>query len=122
MGAVGRGRAACVAAHPYGVLVLGGHGLYVLVARRDRLREAVVAGAAVLVLGIPFWLTDLVLAGRFDVGVGGGGAKLGGPRCGRPLPVVAAGDATAGWRWVTLGSSSWLSASVWLVRRAKRGG
>ncbi len=31
------------------------------------------------VLGIPFWLTDLVLAGRFDVGVGGGGEKLGGP-------------------------------------------
>ena len=31
------------------------------------------------VVGIPFWLTDLVLAGRFDVGVGGGGDKLGGP-------------------------------------------
>ena len=24
-------------------------------------------------IGIPFWLTDLVLAGRFDAGVGGGG-------------------------------------------------
>ena len=30
-------------------------------------------------LGIPFWLTDLVLAGRFDVGVGAGGEKLDGP-------------------------------------------
>ena len=27
------------------------------------------------VLGIPFWLTDLVLAGRFDAGVGGGGGS-----------------------------------------------
>ena len=31
--------------------------------------------APLLVLGIPFWRTDLVLAGRFDVGVGGGGEK-----------------------------------------------
>ena len=93
---------ACVAAHPYGVLVLGGHGLYVLWARRDRLREAMVAGAALLVLGIPFWLTDLVLAGRFDVGVGGGGAKLGGPAAVAHYLWSAAGDATAGWRWVTL--------------------
>jgi len=93
---------ACVAAHPYGILVLGGHGLYVLWARRDRLREAIVAGLALLVLGIPFWLTDLVLAGRFDVGVGGGGAKLGGPSAVAHYLWSAAGDATAGWRWVTL--------------------
>ena len=44
--------------------------VFVLVARRDRLREALWAFGAVGVLGIPFWLTDLVLAGRFDVGVG----------------------------------------------------
>ena len=50
-----------------------------LAARRDRLRQAVIAFAAVAVVGTPFWLTDLVLAGRFDVGVGGHGAKLGGP-------------------------------------------
>ena len=42
-------------------------------------------------LGIPFWLTDLVLAGRFDAGVAGGSR----------LDVVeyvwqAAGDFTAG--------------------------
>ena len=77
-----------VAAHPYGVLVLGGQAAYVLLAARDRLREAIVAGAAVLVLGIPFWLTDLVLAGRFDVGVGGGGEKLGGPVGRRTLPLA----------------------------------
>jgi hypothetical protein len=39
------------------------------VARRERLREALWAFGAVAVLGIPFWLTDLVLAGRFDAGV-----------------------------------------------------
>ena len=86
-----------VAAHPYGVLLLGGQGLYVLVAHRERLRAAVVAGAAVLVLGIPFWLTDLVLADRFDVGVGGGGAKLGGPGAVVRYFWRSAGDATAGW-------------------------
>ena len=64
-----------VAAHPYGILLLAGQAVYVLLAARDRIRQAIVAGAAVLVLGIPFWLTDLVLAGRFDVGVGGGGAR-----------------------------------------------
>ena len=49
------------------------------VAQRDRLREAVWAFGAVAVIGIPFWLTDLVLAGRFDAGVGAGGDKLDGP-------------------------------------------
>jgi hypothetical protein len=36
------------------------------------LREAAWAFGAVAVLGIPFWLTDLVLAGRFDAGVAAG--------------------------------------------------
>jgi len=92
----------CVAAHPYGVLLLAGQGAYVLVAARDRLREAALAGAAVLVLGIPFWLTDLVLADRFDVGVGGGGEKLGGPGAVARYFWRSAGDATAGWWPVTL--------------------
>ena len=87
---------ATVATHPYGALVLASQGLY-LVLRRVRLREAVPAFGAVLVAGIPFWRTDFVLAGRFDVGVGGGGEKLGGP-----LPVLrylwtVAGDLSAGW-------------------------
>jgi len=69
---------ATVATHPYGALVLGSQVVFVVV-RRERLREAALAGTAVAVLGTPFWITDLVLAGRFDVGVGGGGAKLGGP-------------------------------------------
>jgi Dolichyl-phosphate-mannose-protein mannosyltransferase len=89
---------AVVAAHPYGVLVLAGHGLYVVTSRRDRLGSAAAAGGTLLVLGTPFWLTDLVLAGRFDVGVGGGGAKLGGPLAIADYLWSAAGDATAGWR------------------------
>lgn len=86
-----------VAAHPYGALVLTGQGLYVLLARRDRLREATVAFGAVLVAGIPFWITDFVLAGRFEVGVGGGGAQLGGVDAVASYLWRAAGDATAGW-------------------------
>src|SRR5262249_10208379 len=70
---------ATVASHPYGVLVLGAQGLFVLLAHRSALRPAVLAFGAVLVAGIPFWLTDLVLAGRFDVRVGSGGAQLGAP-------------------------------------------
>ena len=68
-----------VASHPYGALVLAAQAVFVLAARRDRLRQRSIAFAAVAFAGTPFWLTDLVLAGRFDVGVGGHGAKLGGP-------------------------------------------
>ncbi|HUP32756.1 MAG TPA: hypothetical protein VM184_06950 [Gaiellaceae bacterium] len=64
---------ATVATHPYGALVLTAQGTYVLVAARVRLGDALRAFGAVAVLGIPFWLTDLVLAGRFDAGVGGRG-------------------------------------------------
>src|SRR6185312_7405521 len=67
---------ATVATHPYGALVLASQGAFVVVARRDRLREAIWAFGAVAVLGIPFWLTDLVLAGRFDAGVAAGLAVL----------------------------------------------
>ena len=59
--------------------MLAAQGVFILAARRDRFRQAVLAFAAVAVAATPFWLTDLVLAGRFDVGVGGRGAKLGGP-------------------------------------------
>ena len=64
---------ATVATHPYGALVLASQVVFVLAAHRDRLRESLWAFGAVAVLGIPFWLTDLVLAGRFDAGVAGGG-------------------------------------------------
>jgi hypothetical protein len=64
-----------IGAHPYGALVLGSQGLYVLLTR-GRLRQAIPAFAAVLVLAIPLWKSSVVLASRFDVGVGGGGGKL----------------------------------------------
>jgi hypothetical protein len=90
-----------VAAHPYGALVLAAQAVFVVAARRDRMRPAVAAYAAVVVAGIPFWLTDLVLAGRFDVGVGGGGAKLGGPWAIVTYLWRTAGDFSSG-RWPVL--------------------
>jgi len=109
-----------VATHPYGVLLLGGQAAYVLAARRDRVRQAVLAGTAVLVLGIPFWLTDLVLANRFDVGVGGGGERLGGPMAVARYLWRSAGDATAGWWPVTLAVVAAAVAGVVLLRRSAR--
>jgi hypothetical protein len=91
---------AAVATHPYGVLVLGAHGLFVVLAHRRALRQAVAAFAAVIVAGTPFWLTDLVLAGRFDVGVGGGGAQLGSTETISRYLWWVAGDLAAGWTWI----------------------
>ena len=85
----------CIATHPYGALVLGSQGLYVLCVRR--LREAFVPFAAVFVLAIPFWHSDTVLANRFDVGVGGGGTKLGSPFSILRYLGHVAGDFTVGW-------------------------
>jgi hypothetical protein len=87
---------ATIATHPYGALVLGSQGLYVLL-RRVRIREAVIAFGAVVAAGIPFWRTDLVLAGRFDVGVGGGGEKLSGPVSVLRYLRTVAGDLSAGY-------------------------
>jgi hypothetical protein len=109
-----------VAAHPYGVLLLAGQAAYVLVAGRHRIRDAALAGGAVLVLGIPFWLTDLVLADRFDVGVGGGGSRLGGPEAVARYLWRSAGDATAGWWPVTLAAVLAAIAGVRLLRRDAR--
>ena len=109
-----------VATHPYGVLLLGGQGAYVLAMRRDRLRAAVLAGCAVLVLGTPFWLTDLVLADRFDVGVGGGGERLGGPGAVARYLWRSAGDASAGWWPVTAAVVVAAAAGVVLLGREAR--
>ena len=106
------------ATHPYGVLVLASQALYVLI-RRERLREAAWAFAAVLVLGIPFWRASLVLADRFDVGVGGGGPLQG------PVGVLrylraAAGDFSTGWPvtvWVALALAA---AGLFLLARTRR--
>jgi hypothetical protein len=87
---------ATVSAHPYGALVLGAQGLFVLIDRRDRLRPAAVAFAALAVAATPFWLTDLVLARRFDAGVSGDG-QLGGPASVLAYLWESAGDFTTGW-------------------------
>ena len=84
-----------LASHPYGALVVASQGLFILL-RRRRLREAVVTLAAVGVLGIPFWWADLVLRDRFDVGVGGGGPRLGSPTSVLHYFWWVAGDFSAG--------------------------
>jgi hypothetical protein len=110
----------CVATHPYGVLVLGSQAVFVLLVR-ERVREAAAGFAAVAVLGVPFWLTDLVLADRFDVGVGGRGEKLGGP-----LPVLeylgrVAGDFTAG-PWALPVVLALAAVGAWRLGREHRRG
>jgi 4-amino-4-deoxy-L-arabinose transferase-like glycosyltransferase len=67
-----------LASHPYGVLVVASHVLYVLL-RRAHLRAVAVTLAAVALVGLPFWGADVVLRNRFDVGIGGGGRRLGSP-------------------------------------------
>ena len=84
-----------VATHPYGALVLASQVVYVLT--RARTRAAFVAIGSVALLGTPFWYSDLVLAGRFDVGVGSGGKKLDGPWAVLDYLFRVAGDFTAGY-------------------------
>ncbi len=85
-----------IAAHPYGALVLGSQGLYVL-STRKRLRRAVPAFAAVFLLAIPLWRSSVVLANRFEVGVGGGGGKLRTPREVLDYLWRVAGDSSSGY-------------------------
>jgi hypothetical protein len=105
----------CVATHPYGAIVLASQGLYVLA--RRRMREAAPAYAAIAILGIPFWRSDLVLAGRFEVGVGGGGEKLGGPLSVLDYLRHTAGDFTAGYE--TLLTLTLLTAALGVVSLAR---
>jgi hypothetical protein len=88
-----------IGSHQYGALVLGSQGAYVLLTR-SRLRQAVPAFAAVLLLAIPFWRSSLVLANRLDVGVGGGGGKLRTPHEVFAYLWHVAGDLTAGYTGV----------------------
>jgi hypothetical protein len=91
---------ATVATHPYGALVLATQAVYVLA--RARTRAAFVAVATVALLGSPFWYSDHVLAGRFDVGVGAGGQKLDGPGAVLEYLYRVAGDFTAGFTPVVI--------------------
>ena len=65
--------------HPYALLLVGAEALFVLV-RRRHLRPALLTLVAVAVAGVPFWWADVVLRNRFEVGIGGGGRRLGSPR------------------------------------------
>jgi hypothetical protein len=69
---------ATLATHPYAAFVVAAQLVYVLL-RRERVRDALVTFAVVAVAAIPFWWADVVLRDRFDVGVGGGGDRLGSP-------------------------------------------
>jgi 4-amino-4-deoxy-L-arabinose transferase-like glycosyltransferase len=69
---------ATLASHPYAVLVLGAQGLYVVL-RAERRRAALATLGAVVVAATPLWWADVVLRNRFDVGLGGGGSRLGSP-------------------------------------------
>jgi hypothetical protein len=108
-----------LATHPYAVLVVAAQALFVLAGRRRR-REALLTLAAVGVLGIPFWLADLVLRDRFDVGVGGGGPQLGSPTSVLHYFWWVAGDFSAGHRaWSTPVLLLALAGGVLLWRRRR---
>jgi hypothetical protein len=109
---------ATVATHPYGAIVFGSQIVYVLLARA-RARAALWTIATVGVVCIPFWRTDLVLAGRFDVGLGGGGDKLG-----RPLPVAkylatVGGDFSSGFTFVLPVVLGLAALGFWRLARAR---
>lgn len=87
-----------ISAHPYGGVVLASMALYAAVHARGLRRQAVAAFAAVAVLAIPFWRTYLVLAGRFEVGVGGDSEKLGSVASVLRYLRMVAGDFTLGYR------------------------
>jgi 4-amino-4-deoxy-L-arabinose transferase-like glycosyltransferase len=112
---------AMLASHPYAVLVLAAQALFVLL-RRTRLRAALVTLAAVAVAGIPFWWADIVLRGRFDVGVGGGGPRLGSPGSVLHYLWWVSGDFSAGHHeWSTPVLLVALVGAILLARR-RRGG
>ena len=84
-----------LASHPYAVLVLAAQVLFIAL-RRVRVRSAAVTLAVLAVTGVPFWWADVVLRQRFDVGVGGGGPRLGSPRSVAHYFWWVSGDMSAG--------------------------
>jgi hypothetical protein len=105
-----------LASHPYAVLVVAAQGLYVVLSARDRRAFLTLGGVAVA--GFPFWWADVVLRNRFDVGVGGGGRRLGSPASvGRYLWSVAGdfGSHERGWAIALFALA--VAGAVLLVRR-----
>jgi hypothetical protein len=112
---------AMLASHPYALLVLGGEALFVVL-RRVRLRPALWTLAAVAIAGTPFWYADIVLRGRFDVGLGGGGPRLGSPESVVHYFWWVSGDFSAGHHaWSTPVLVLALVGAILLARR-RRGG
>src|SRR5579859_364163 len=111
----------CIAAHPYGALVFATQAVYVVLTRVPA-RVVVPAFATVAILGIPFWRTDLVLAGRFDVGVAHGTTTLGSVSSIASFLEIVAGDFTAGYTPViTIVLLLALAGFISLLRREPRG-
>ena len=109
-----------IGSHPYGALVLGSQGLYVLLTR-SRLRQAVVAFGVVLLLAVPLWRSSVVLANRLEVGVGGGGGKLRTPREVFAYLWHVAGDASAGYGGVLVIVLAFaVYGLIWQARRRPR--
>jgi hypothetical protein len=86
---------ATLASHPYAGLVLAAQGLYVVL-RGKRRRAAISTLAIVAVCAAPFWWADAVLRRRFDVGLGGGGTRLGSPNAVARYFWWVSGDFSAG--------------------------
>jgi hypothetical protein len=110
-----------LASHPYAVLVVAAQALFVLLSRR-RLRASLTTLAVVAVAGIPFWWADVVLRNRFDVGVGGGGRRLGSPLSVLRYLWSVAGDFSSHdriWSWSLLALT--VGGAVLLVRRNRDG-
>ena len=108
-----------VATHPYGALVFGSQVLFVLLTR-VRARSALWTLGTVGVVCIPFWRSDLVLAGRFDVGVGGGGEKLGSPLRVADYLARVAGDFSSGYVLALPAVLGLAALGYWRIVRARR--
>ena len=101
---------AAIASHPYGALVLASQAVFVLA--RARTKYALAALCAATVAGIPFWVTDRVLAERLDVGVAQGNDRF---------PVLgyltdAAGDASSGFLAVLVPVLALAALGWWRLR------
>src|SRR4051812_11370777 len=108
-----------LASHPYAVLVVGAQALFVVL-RRQQLRPALATLAAVGVAGFPFWWADVVLRNRFEVGIGGGGPRLGSPGSVlRYLWSVAGDFSSHAHVWSVCFGALALSGAVLLVRRRR---
>jgi hypothetical protein len=105
---------ATIASHPYGALVLASQGVFVLA--RARTTRAFLAFAIVALAATPFWLTDRVLAGRFEASVGEGAERV--PLFGYLADV--AGDASSGFWPVLIPILAFAGFGWWRLPRPAR--